>query len=296
MPFRFGDGDGFSQHISSAHEETDFQFVIERLRRRKSWRRIAIAGLAARTADFCCRRNQRRRTPVITNGNVFVIRQQRIVGAKQLSYIGGVEDRGVEVGVVADHRRQKHINLSLTDEMTGSNPPIGVRRVLAQDRMNLPSQGTPRTGSQRHQRLERARSARAGRESDTLGGNETFTLHSAEIENAVADCHSYARFAARTAPPKNSEGQILKRKIRAGDVRGLNPTLHRRIVSLVQDGFHRRRRYRRSSMGSVKEQEPNEIAKSWRAAAISRTLSRSSRQLTPSSSKWNACGDRSSSN
>jgi hypothetical protein len=45
-----------------------------------------------------------------------------------------------------------------------------------------------------------------GRKFDTLGGEQTFTLHSAEIENSVADCYSYAGLAGRATPAKNSEG------------------------------------------------------------------------------------------
>jgi hypothetical protein len=43
---------------------------------------------------------------VIADGHVFVIRQQRIVGAEQLARIGGVVDAGEKVGVVADRRRK----------------------------------------------------------------------------------------------------------------------------------------------------------------------------------------------
>jgi hypothetical protein len=42
------------------------------------------------------------------------------------------------------------------------------------------------------------------------------------------------------APPKNSEGQILNGKIRAGKVGGFNPTLHFGIVGLVENWFHSR--------------------------------------------------------
>ena len=233
---------------------------------------------------------------MITNRNVFVIRQQRVVGPEQLSNVGGVKDRGVEIGVVADDGWEKHFDFGLPPEMTRSGFPIGIGGILAQGRMNPTAQGTARAGSQRHQRVERVRCARSGREFDTLGGEQTLTLHPAKIQNAIADSYSYTWLAACATLAKNAERQILNGKISVRDIGRLNPTLHRRIVSLVEDGFHKRRRDRKSSMGSVKEHEPNEIAKSWRTAAISRALSRSSRQLTPSSSKWNACGDCSSSN
>ena len=55
---------------------------------------------------------------MISDGNVLVIRQQRIVGTKQLADIRGVEDRGVEIGVVADDRGQQHLDIGLRNQMT----------------------------------------------------------------------------------------------------------------------------------------------------------------------------------
>jgi len=80
-------------------------------------------------------------------------------------------------------------------------------------------------------------------------------------------------FGACIASPKNSEGQILNGKVRARKVGGFYPALHFGIVGLVENRFHSRRRPFKSSMGSVNEQDPNETAKSRRAAAISRWLS-----------------------
>ena len=43
---------------------------------------------------------------MIADRHVFVIRQQRIVRAKELARIGGVVDAGEEVGVIADRGRK----------------------------------------------------------------------------------------------------------------------------------------------------------------------------------------------
>jgi hypothetical protein len=40
--------------------------------------------------------------PVISDGDVFVVGEERLVGAEELADAGGVVDGGVEVGVVGD--------------------------------------------------------------------------------------------------------------------------------------------------------------------------------------------------
>jgi hypothetical protein len=121
-----------------------------------------------------------------------------------------------------------------------------------------------------------------------------------DVKNAVSDGDSNFCRATCAASPKDSEGQILDGKIRAGDVGRVYPALYFGIMSLVEDGFHRscfiagifirgaKIKDRKSSMGSVNEHDPNEIAKFRRAAAISSRLSRCWRQAAPSKSKWNA--------
>lgn len=39
---------------------------------------------------------------VVADGDVFVVGEERLVGAEDLAYAGGVVDGGVEVGVVGD--------------------------------------------------------------------------------------------------------------------------------------------------------------------------------------------------
>src|SRR5271168_2122363 len=91
-------------------------------------------------------------------------------------------------------------------------------------------------------------------------------LYSGEVENAVSDRDSYLGHATGIASTKNSVGQILNGKIRAGNVGRFHPAQCFRIVGFVENGFHSRLFYnkcreRKSSIGSVNEQEPNEIAK-----------------------------------
>ena len=49
---------------------------------------------------------------MIADGDIFVIRQQRIVRAEQLADARGVMNRGVEVGVVADLRGKLHLHFA----------------------------------------------------------------------------------------------------------------------------------------------------------------------------------------
>src|SRR5450755_2519455 len=101
---RFADWNRLSQGVSSAHKKAEFEFVIQRLGRPEFWIGLALARLTGRARDGRSGRLQRRRPPVITDGNVLVIRQQRIVGTEQLPDVRGVENRSVEIRVVADPR------------------------------------------------------------------------------------------------------------------------------------------------------------------------------------------------
>jgi hypothetical protein len=58
------------------------------------------------------------------------------------------------------------------------------------------------------------------------------------VMDAIANRHAHPRGSAFTAPPKNSKGQILDRKIRSGTIGGFNPALRFGIVGLVENRFH----------------------------------------------------------
>ena len=53
---------------------------------------------------------------MITNGDVFVVWKQRIVGAKDFADVRRVIDRCVEISVIADLRRDEHLRLEHRDE------------------------------------------------------------------------------------------------------------------------------------------------------------------------------------
>src|SRR5208282_1812924 len=216
------------------------------------------------------------------------IRQQRIIGAKKLPDIRGMKDRGIEIGVVANRRGQKHLDISLRDQMTLGGLAVGGGRVLTQDCVETSAQSAPRTVPERHQWIECVECARIGRSLRDLVCKQVLALHPGEVKHAVSDRDSYSRPGDCGAATKDAEGQILNGKIGAHNVGGFNPTLMVRIVGLVEDGFHKRCRDLKSSTGSVNEHDPNEIAKSRRARNNSRALRRCSRHQTPSSSKRKA--------
>ena len=70
-----------------------------------NWRFLRLAGGAMHgsSAD-----DDRRRAAVVADGQVLVIRGQRISGAEEIAYIRGVIERGEEIGVVTNHRGQAH--------------------------------------------------------------------------------------------------------------------------------------------------------------------------------------------
>jgi hypothetical protein len=154
-----------------------------------------------------------------------------------------VENRRIEIRVVADGCGQKHVHIRLRDEMARSGLSIRGRRVVAQGRMKTLSQSFPGTGTQRHQRIQRIGRASIRRESQTSGGaipgQQALTSPSGEVENPVSDRNPDSRLGASIASAKNSKGQILNGKIGAGRIGGFDPALRFGIVGRVESEFHR---------------------------------------------------------
>ena len=106
-------------------------------------------------------------------------------------------------------------------------------------------------------------------------------LTEAEVDYLIADRHAAAKRLGRITPPEHAEGQILNREIRTGGVGGFHPASRVGIVGFVEDRLHggrndsyKRCKVRKSSTGSMNEQDPNEIANLSRAAAMLRKLRR----------------------
>ena len=69
---------------------------------------------------------------MVGDGEVLVIGEERVVGTEEPSHVFGVKDRGVEVRVVSDRRRQKEFRLRLRDQ-EGEEIPVKRGSVLRFD-------------------------------------------------------------------------------------------------------------------------------------------------------------------
>ncbi len=206
VPVRIGDVDRIAELIALADPDRHFELVIEPLRRTDRGRiGIGRLGLPLGPGHFAARYAHRAGAAVIADRHVFVVRQQRIVGAEQLADIGGVIDAGVEIGVIANVERQMEFAVARAIEQRFD------RRLLAA------------IGQQFEQRVAQGRHAlRAASEQGVeIGATAQFADLARivghvvgrhfEIEDHVPDrdAHTLLRSAAR----KDREGQILDRKI-----------------------------------------------------------------------------------
>src|ERR1700716_2046263 len=99
------DGDRLSQSIAGTDPDSKFQLIVETLgwpdHRSGFCRWLELSG---RTADRNARGNDAGSAAVIADRNVFVVREQRIVGTKLFSDICRVVDADIKISVVADAR------------------------------------------------------------------------------------------------------------------------------------------------------------------------------------------------
>ncbi len=99
--------DGLAEIISRTDPDAEFQLEIEPFTGTEGRRfRIGHLGLAPGADDWFITRADRRGTTVITDGDVLVVGQQGIIRPEQLAHGYRMMDAGVEIGIVADARRQ----------------------------------------------------------------------------------------------------------------------------------------------------------------------------------------------
>src|SRR6266511_1425813 len=104
---RLGDRDRCAKRVARADPDAKLKLVVETARWPEARNGFACAfALAIRAAQLRAGRSDRGGATVIADRHVFVIRQQRIVRAKELARIAGVVDAGEEVGVIADRGRK----------------------------------------------------------------------------------------------------------------------------------------------------------------------------------------------
>jgi hypothetical protein len=98
------DGNGGSEHVGLADVKGYLDLVIEGRGGAEGGVELVArrAGLAVRTLDRDTTGKDGGDSSVVADGDVFVVGKERIVGAEDTTYAGGVVDGGVEVSVIGD--------------------------------------------------------------------------------------------------------------------------------------------------------------------------------------------------
>ena len=130
---------------------------------------------------------------MVSDRQIFVIRQQRIVRAKELAGVGRVLDAGEEVGVIADCARKLEpaIRGAVKEARTQRFDPGALAAIGIENLADAPAQRDARLAAEREQRVERP--AGSG-----LGGARRQAFEQAEferrgeIEDLIADGDSAA--------------------------------------------------------------------------------------------------------
>ena len=229
---RPGDGNGFAEPARHANVEAELELEIEIARRTEARRRLVRAfALPARPPHGRTAGAHRGGAPVIRHGQVFVVGQQRVVRPERAAGIGGVEDRGEEVGEVADPHRQLKFSLRHRDKIPAQ--ALLAMRGAQTPRQRQP-QGRPDRRPERHQRIEGGCGARArgiGRDAGERGSG------CGDVEDRVTDRHADAR-GRPGHRAEHAERQVLDREIAVRGVRAFEEASARRIVRLVQRDCH----------------------------------------------------------
>jgi hypothetical protein len=229
---RVANWDGVAEFGRRADIHAELKFEIEIARGTIGRRRVVRAlALTARAFERGAARNDRRGAAVIGDGHVFVVRHQRIVRPKHAAGVGRVEDRGEEVGEVADDCRQADLRLRHGSEML-TQALVAV--IGAQGARERQAERGPGSRSERHEMIEPRRRAH----SRCLRGNaverRTGCRH---VEDLVADRHAHPRRQSRPRA-KDAERQILNREVGAGRVGAFDKTSARGIVGFVERSCH----------------------------------------------------------
>jgi len=100
----FGDGDGGSEGVGLAYVKGQLELVVEGGGGGEAGAEFVAgwAGLTVGTLDGDAAGEDGRDSSVVADGDVFVVGEERLIGAEETAYPGGVVDGGVEVGVVGD--------------------------------------------------------------------------------------------------------------------------------------------------------------------------------------------------
>ncbi len=168
---------------------------------------------------------------MIADRHIFIVGQQRIVGAEQAADIGRVMDAGVKVGVVADRGGQME---RAGRRVVQQRRDLAAELAVGEQLGHAAPQRQPRDRAETEQRIERRAGSSFG--CDLRGPFEQPACgERAQIEDEVADGDSAASLRARR---ENAERQILDREIGMAG-RALDPAGALQIVRRVDLRGHR---------------------------------------------------------
>ena len=172
---------------------------------------------------------------MIANRHPFVIGQQRIVGTKQTSDCSRVMDRGIEIGVIADARRQRVLRLGLRQQTRCQCRPLC--RARSQDTRQRQAQRRPGLRPGRHEfvqnRMGSGHSRSCGSRSHGSDAECTGFQRRCQIQNLIPDRDAATKRLGAAGASELGQRQVLYREIRSGSVGGSDPA-----VAVAGRAFH----------------------------------------------------------
>ncbi len=171
---------------------------------------------------------------MIGDRHVFVVGHQRIVGPEQPARIGGVKDRGEEIGEVADPDRKQQFGI-FDRRQVGLDRRAPLRRSRAQQPRQFGAQRGPGRGATLHQRVEMRRRA-GGRGARGHAVHEIGDRRDVENFRADGDADAWRRIVP--APPEHRIGQILDREIAVRHIGARDEAAQSGIMGFVQCHCH----------------------------------------------------------
>ena len=226
-----------AERIARPDIEGDLGLVIERHGRAEG-RHVGIGrlGLADRALAGFAADHDRRRAAVIGDGDMLVIGHQRVVGPQHHADIGRVKDRRIEVGIVADLRRQPHRHIRLRDQDFVGDRLRGFAflGIVAQRPRCRGAQRRPVPPAHRHQPVQGFAGAGAGG-IVRRAADHALCARRRHVENHVADGDAHGAIAGLRIGI-DAEGQVLDGEIGAGFVGAVDPACQRGVMGFVQFG------------------------------------------------------------
>ncbi len=223
MAARLANRNRLAAGVAPADPDTQLQLVVEPLARTEA--RLAGTrrqGLAIGAPHRCAGHIDGRSATVIADGDVLVVRQQRIVRAEQLADVVGVMDADIEVGVVAYPGRQMHPTAirRLQQRLAHALQLLAPLAVFRQQVLQRLAQRLARRCAQVEEDVEAAGAGGLRR----LGGlsfEQPCLAGNAQVEDAVAHRDTAARLP--TVATEDAQRQVGEGKLRMA-VGRLDPT------------------------------------------------------------------------